>query len=100
MPRPRIFVSHSNNDPHSRAYIEAIEATLGAAGFEILVDRTRLEPGNKWRDEIYTWMGLCHAAIILVSDAAIRPESIWVPRESSILLWRRTLDPAFNVIPV
>ena len=100
MPRPRIFVSHSNNDPHSGEYIDAIESALGPAGFDILVDRTRLKPGARWRDEIYTWMGLCHAAVILVSDAAILPGSIWVPRETSILLWRRTLDPAFRVIPV
>jgi hypothetical protein len=99
MPRPRIFVSHSNNDPHSSAYIKAIESVLGPAGFDVLVDRTRLQPGARWRDEIYTWMGLCHAAVILVSDAAIQPGSIWVPRETSILLWRHTLDPKFEVIP-
>ena len=95
----RIFISHSNGDPDSLAYIQAISEALTPAGFEILVDRKRLEPGAKWRDEIYTWMGLCHGAVILVSQAAIRPQSIWVPRETSILLWRRTLDPKFLVIP-
>jgi hypothetical protein len=44
-------------------------------------------------------MGLCHGAVILVSEAAMRPDSIWVPRETSILLWRRTLDSSFMVIP-
>jgi hypothetical protein len=29
----------------------------------------------------------------------MRPGSIWVPREASILLWRRTLDPSFCVVP-
>jgi hypothetical protein len=100
MLRRRIFVSHSNSDPDSPAYIEAIDSALTAAGFEVLVDRKRLEPGAKWRDDIYTWMGLCHGAVILVSEAAIRPGSIWVPRETNILLWRRTLDPNFVVIPV
>jgi hypothetical protein len=99
MGRQRIFVSHSNSDPDSGAYIEAIDTALSAAGFEVLVDRKRLEPGAKWRDEIYTWMGLCHGAVILVSEAALRPGSIWVPRETSILLWRRTLDPRFTLIP-
>jgi TIR domain len=100
MLRRRIFVSHSNSDPDSPAYIEAIDSALAAAGFEMLVDRKRLEPGAKWRDDIYTWMGLCHGAVILISEAAIRPGSIWVPRETNILLWRRTLDPNFVVIPV
>jgi hypothetical protein len=100
MPKPRIFVSHSNNDAHSPPYIQEIESVLGAAGFDVLVDRSRLQAGAKWRDEIYTWMGLCHGAVILVSDAAICPDSIWVPRETSILLWRQTLDKNFPVIPV
>jgi hypothetical protein len=99
MPR-RIFISHSNKDPDSAAYIDAIHAALTPAGFDILVDRRRLEPGAKWRDEIYTWLGLCHGAVILVSEEAMKPDSIWVPRETSILLWRRTLDPKFVVIPV
>lgn len=99
MSRRRIFLSHSNSDPDSPAYIEAIDAALTAAGFDVLVDRKRLEPGAKWRDDIYTWMGLCHGAVILVSEAAIRPGSIWVPRETTILLWRRALDPSFIVIP-
>jgi hypothetical protein len=99
MGRRRIFVSHSNSDPDSPAYIEAIGSALTSAGLEVLVDRQRLEPGARWRDEIYTWMGLCHGAVILVSEAALRPGSLWVPRETSILLWRRTLDPNFPVIP-
>ena len=99
MGRRRIFISHSNSDPHSPAYIEAIDTALTAAGFDVLVDRKRLEPGAKWRDDIYTWMGMCHGAVILMSEAAIRPGSIWVPRETNILLWRRTLDRKFVVIP-
>jgi hypothetical protein len=95
----RIFISHSNSDPDSPAYINAIHAALTPAGFDILVDRKRLEPGAKWRDDIYTWMGLCHGAVILVSEAAMKPGSIWVARETSILLWRRTLDPKFVLIP-
>ena len=93
-------MSHSNSDPDSPAYIEAVDAALTAAGFDVLVDRKRLQPGAKWRDDICTWMGLCHGAVILVSEAAMRLGSIWVPRETSILLWRRTLDPKFPVIPV
>jgi hypothetical protein len=99
MGRRRIFVSHSNSDPDSPAYIEELERTLSAADFDVLVDRNRLNPGANWRDDVYTWMGLCHGAVILISEAAIQPDSIWVPRETGILLWRRTLDTKFIVIP-
>jgi hypothetical protein len=99
MGRRRIFISHSNADPDSGPYIDAIETALKADGFDVLIDRKRLRPGENWRDEIYTWLGLCHGAVILVSEAAIRPASIWVPREASILLWRRALDSKFPVVP-
>lgn len=96
----RIFISHSNSDPDSAAYLDCLHAELTRAGFDVLVDRKRLELGAKWRDDIYTWMGLCHGAVILVSEAAMKHGSIWVPRETSILLWRRTLDRDFVVVPV
>ncbi|MBL8291572.1 MAG: toll/interleukin-1 receptor domain-containing protein [Bryobacterales bacterium] len=100
MPRPRIFVSHSNNDPPAQDWLDRISQALDREGFEVLLDRKRLTPGSSWRDEIYSWLGLCHGAVILVSDAAVRPGSIWVPRETSILLWRRTLEPDLVVVPV
>lgn len=100
MGQTRIFVSHSNNDPDTGPYLEAISTGLAAAGFDVLIDRTRLEAGSEWRRDIYSWMGLCHGAVILLSQAALRAGSIWVPRETSILLWRRALDPDFLIIPV
>lgn len=103
----RIFISHSAKaDEQSQKFrdnlIARIKAESDAEGrprFDVLCDRLRLEPGAEWRDEIYTWMGLCHASVILISQGALE-ESIWVPRECSILLYRRTLQPNFLTIPV
>ena len=38
--------------------------------------------------------------IVLSPRAVTRENSSWVPRESSLLLWRKALDPRFVVIPV
>jgi hypothetical protein len=100
MHRRRIFISHRNNDPQSDAYVDAIRAALHAADCDVLVDTDCLKPGDDWRDELYTLMGISHGALIVVSDAVMRGESSWVPREASILMWRRALDPTFDVIPI
>jgi len=100
MLRRRIFISHSNKDPVAEQYLHAVDSALTAAGFDVLVDTKHLGPGASWRDELYTWMGLSHGAVILVSDSVLCDDSVWVPREASILMWRRTLDPTFVVVPV
>lgn len=100
MRKPRIFISHSAREPTSGRFLTRLSGALDAAGFDVLVDRERLELGVDWRDELYTWMGLCHGAVILLSESACRADSVWVPRETSILLWRRTLDPNFLIVPV
>jgi hypothetical protein len=100
MHRLRIFISHSNKDQEALSFVEQLYQALTDKNFDTLVDRKRLEPGATWRDEIYTWMGLSHAAIVLLSEDVFKPNSLWVPRESSILLWRHAIDPDFIVIPV
>lgn len=100
MKKPRIFVSHSNRNTQALAFLDLLYNELEKNGFDALVDRERLKAGANWRDEIYTWMGLCHGAVVLLSDNVFKPDSLWVPRESSILLWRRSLDPKFLIVPV
>jgi hypothetical protein len=100
MPKPRIFISHSAHEKESAKFLTLLAKALRQAGFDVLVDRERLKPGAIWKDELYTWMGLSHAAIVLLSESAVRPDSVWVPRETSILMWRLRLDPNFHVIPI
>lgn len=96
----RIFISHSSNNPISTELISCLSTAFIQEGLHVLVDIKRLQPGAKWRDEIYSWLGLCHGAVILLSPEAFVPDSFWVARESAILTWRNTLTPDFRIIPV
>jgi hypothetical protein len=95
----RVFISHRNS-PAEVALLGALAAALRANGFDVLVDSERLRPGATWRNDIYTWLGICHAGIVLISPATLTEDSVWVPRESSILSWRKSLDSAFALVPV
>jgi hypothetical protein len=86
MLNPRIFISHGNRDTEALLFLDQLSEKLQEQGFDVLVDRRRLQGGAKWRDEIYTWLGLCHAAVIVLSENVFEQDSIWVPRETSILL--------------
>ncbi|KNZ33320.1 MAG: hypothetical protein AD742_06935 [Methylibium sp. NZG] len=101
----RVFISHSANraeEPATQAFLDAVIARLQAApGLEALADQKDLQGGDEWLQRLYAWMGLCDAAVIVLSPrAVVRENSSWVPRESSLLLWRKALDPRFVVIPV
>jgi len=96
----RLFISHRNGEDENVALVRAINAHFSQLGFDVFVDFERLQPGATWRNEIYTWLGVCHAAVVVLSPATLAEDSVWVPRECSILAWRKALDPKFPVIPV
>ncbi len=96
----RVFISHRNGEPEVRELIDELSRSLTGDGFDVMVDFERLQPGAMWCDDIYTWLGVCHAAVALISPAALAPDSVWVPRECSILCWRRSLEKGFKLLPV
>lgn len=96
----RVFISHRNGEPEVMALVRRLSDAMAAAGLDVLVDMDKLHPGAALRHDIYTWLGVCHAAVVVLSPQALSASSAWVPTESSILAWRRTLDPAFVLIPV
>ncbi|MES9993174.1 MAG: toll/interleukin-1 receptor domain-containing protein [Candidatus Thiodiazotropha sp.] len=103
--RYRIFISHSANkteEPVTATFLEQLVAKLDSSNeMEVLVDQRNLQAGDEWCQRLYSWMGLCDAAVILLSPRAItRESSVWVPREVNLLLWRKALDPDFVIIPV
>ena len=106
MPRNlRVFISHSASraeEPDTQTFLETLVARLHSeVGFEALADQKDLKAGDEWLQRVYAWMGLCDAAVILLSPRAVtRENSTWVPRETNLLLWRKALDPRFVVIPV
>jgi hypothetical protein len=98
---PRVFVSHVNNDPSGEAIWPILRERLTASGFDVLVDREVITAGALWRGEIYSWIGLCHAAVVLISRQALsNPDKHWVARETTCLICRRYVDPSLRIIPV
>jgi hypothetical protein len=100
----RVFVSHSAHkvdEPATLAFLDDLVARLKAESFEAVTDQKDLRAGDDWVQRLYGWMGLCDAAVVLLSPRAVlRENSFWVPREVNLLLWRKALDPRFVVIPV
>jgi hypothetical protein len=99
VPVKRVFVSHSSFQQNERTFLAGLQAEL-AKSYDVLVDQTHLQPGVMWRDEIYSWLAICDAAVILLSESAKRDDSKWVPRESMVLRWRKQIDPKFPLIPM
>jgi TIR domain-containing protein len=71
--RHRVFVSHVNDDPETDELLDALCPGLEQAGMDVLLDRACLAPGTLWRQEIYAWLGLCHAAVVVIAPRARRP---------------------------
>ncbi len=96
----RVFISHSAKEPEADQALTELAAALNKAGHTVLLDREpgRLSPGIDWRQEIHTWMALCHAAVVLFSPHAL--ESDWVKKEATIMSWRKSLDKNFILVPV
>ncbi len=99
MPNPQIFISHSaTGDQDATNALEMLSLALDREGFEVLVDKQRLQLGDNWRRQLYLWMQQCHGAVILFSKGAL--ESDWVYYEATVLTTRKYLEPDFTLIPI
>ncbi len=103
--RSRVFISHSAHpvdEPATQKFLSALVKALDATpDLQALADQKDLQAGDTWLQQLYAWMGVCDAAVILLSPRALlRSNATWVPRETNLLLWRKALDPRFVVIPV
>jgi TIR domain-containing protein len=123
MARPRVFISHSTSgdpaayarsqtaDPKARAALEARErlaksicdntaARLTARGrYAVLLDRRGIKPGDPWYSKINVWVSGCDAAVVLLSDRALK--SRYVQYEVSVLASRyHKSNKAFPILPV
>ena len=101
----RAFISHSAHpveEPGTESFLQAlVDALQAVPGLEPITDRKDLAAGDLWMQQLYAWMGLCDASVVVLSPRAVmRENSSWVPRETNLLLWRKALDPDFVVIPV
>jgi hypothetical protein len=97
--KPKIFISHSAKTEGGRRVLGELTQALNA-GYDVLLDRTRLSEaaGKRWREALNTWMELCHGAIVILDETALKSE--WVKQELAILTWRKDRDPGFVLLPI
>jgi len=98
MGKPRVFISHSAKEDEAETLLDKLYEKLTAADYPVLLDKMRLESGKPWRPTLNYGIGGCEAAVILISEAAL--ESNWVAYETSLLAYRRHLEPDFGLFPV
>lgn len=91
----KIFISHSHAD---LTLCRKLADALRDNSYEPFMDVDDIRAGSDWEYVINQELNNCHAAVVIISEAALR--SRWVRREVNILLWRRALSPGFTVIPV
>jgi TIR domain len=114
MASPRVFISHSCKDAelagaspadaagmahrdrltYARKVRSLVKDQLEAAGFEVLLDVARLEPGDEWRAKLHFWLETCDAAVILLNPESVA--SPWVHKEVDILMHRWTVSQSFE----
>jgi hypothetical protein len=92
----KLFISHSSKSAASLQLLGEICGKLQTHnnGCHVLVDKRGLYPTIDWEKRLDEWLAECHAAVILVSEAALK--SWWVQKEATILKWRWGLDPNFK----
>ena len=97
----RLFISHSSPSTESAQRLtvlkEALEQRAGPGTIRVLLDVGQIEGGDDWRRRIAFMLHACHAAIVILDDAAI--DSEWVLAEAIFLSLRNQVDPDF-IIPV
>lgn len=112
----RIFLSHSShaplNDRPSAAATPADAVAEAAAlqlvvdvakcledmKYTVLLDKERIQNGQRWRQYIHEALADCDAAVIFLSDWSIA--SSWVRVEATVLTERQWRDPGFKLLPI
>src|ERR1051325_1167621 len=90
----RVFISHSaTGETETERLRDELSAALRKE-FDVRLDKDNLEPGEMWRSKINSWLGGCHAAVVLLTRNALA--SAFVAYEVSVLTYRRDVI----VIPV
>ena len=93
-----LFVSHSSAD---NALVEQLTKLIDArteAQCKTIADIHDLRQGMAWSPQLYQWMARCQAALLLLTENALR--SNWVLQEATILRARKVLDPTFPLLIV
>ena len=93
-----IFLSHSSKTTYALRVRDRLAAELRAKGFNVLLDISGIESGDRWRSTLLRWLGECQGAVVLFSREAL-DRSAWVRTETTVLSWRLSRDPGFLLVP-
>lgn len=97
----KLFISHSAHQAADKQILNQLIIRLEEADFLVYCDHKRLNPGDSWRHELYSAIGCCHAAIVLVTKEALDIVSHpWVFKECSMLTIIKWSDKSFPIFPV
>lgn len=98
---PKLFLSHSAHSEADTGILDELEARLAKEGFQVYCDRNRLKAGDRWRDELYTAIGTCHAAVVLITREALDIARYpWVFKECAMFTLLHWADSGFPIFPV
>src|SRR4051812_24593546 len=96
----KIFISHCAGDEFSaRIRNRLFDRLKVLEDVQPLLDYRCIEPADRWRAKILSWLRYCDAAIILFSQKALS-ESRWVRFETMILAWRLAVTGSPLIVPV
>jgi hypothetical protein len=87
----RFFISQTAiRGSQAEALLAALRSHL--AGMELeYFDESYIRQGERWRVRLYHELAFCDAAIVLLDNEALKPDSWWMRREVYSLLWRQYL---------
>src|SRR4051794_30002079 len=94
-----VFFSHSTKaGTPERAALQKLVDAFAAEGYDVLIDYDPSAAGKDWRPKIDAWMKGCHAAVMLVTPAAIKSD--YCSYEWAALSFRRRIQRQFPIFPV
>src|SRR5947209_6245585 len=89
-----LFLSHSGQDTEDA---KSLASLLREAGVEVWLDVERLQPGNRWMEELEKALRVANSFAVYVGKSGVQR---WVDREVRIALERNTENPNFRVFPI
>jgi hypothetical protein len=97
--KARVFVGYEPQDSKAADVAGGVAKRLETEGCEVLMLTTADGHVTRWRDDLYTVLGYAHAAVLVLSPAALVSE-LFAQAWSLLAVRRYTDDVAFVLQPV
>src|SRR5262245_3431180 len=91
----KVFISYSRKDI---VFANGLAASLNKAGFDPLVDRESIEPGEPWQQRLAHLLVQADAVVFIISPDSVRsPHCVWETDEAERLS-KRLLPIAYRPV--